>query len=99
MDVDTIVKFIIMVICIVFTYVIVPLIKERTGEVKFAKLVDYTEYAVRAMEQTNKTNEEKKELVYGYILSKANSLGIGLKEDDVDQLVEGIVNLVKHGGE
>lgn len=99
MNIDLIIKIIITIICIVFTYVIVPLIKQKTGEVKFAKLCDYVEYAVRAMEQTTKTNEEKKEIVYNYILSKSNEFGLGMKEDDVDQLVEGIVNLVKHGGE
>ncbi len=98
MDVDTIVKFIIMVICIVFTYVIVPFIKQKLGDAKYYRLMDYISYSVRAMEQTNKTNEEKKETVTNFIISKSNELGLGLKEEEIDNLIEGIVNYIKHNG-
>lgn len=41
--------------------------------------------------------QAKKEYVYNYVLQKANDLGIGLDERDIDLLVEGVVNLIKRG--
>lgn len=84
---------------ILVTSVIIPYLKSRTSNSKYEELITYIEYAVRSAEQLYKINQskEKKEYVYNYILEKSNELGLGLKEDDVDLLVEGVVNFVKYG--
>ena len=94
---EIIIKAIITCACVIFTTYIVPYIKTKTNDNRFDILWSYMEAAIRCMEQTDKTNEEKKEFVFNYILDKANELAIGLNEKDIDTLVEGAVNAVKHG--
>ena len=93
-----IIKSVLAILSVVITTVIVPYIKERIGQDKYNKLVEYTKYAVRCAEQiyTPEEWEKKKEYVSQYITEKANDLGIGLNEQDIDLLIEGVVNLIKH---
>ena len=92
-------KCLIMILATAITTVMIPYIKSRIGEEKWQKLQDYTAYAVRYAEQmyTPDQWQAKKEYVYNYVLQKANDLGIGLDERDIDLLVEGVVNLIKRG--
>ena len=96
--ITVIIKAIIMVLSVVVTSVVVPYIKERIGEKKFQELQEYIEYAVRCAEQlyTKEQWAEKKKYVMSYVVSKAKELGLELTEHDIDIMVEGIVNLVKH---
>lgn len=91
-------KLIVALVSMVITTVLVPYIKERIGNDKYNKLVEYTKYAVRCAEQLYTPEEwkEKKEYVSHYITQKANDMGIGLNEQDIDLLIEGVVNLIKH---
>lgn len=61
--------------------------------------MDYAEYAVRSAEQlyTQFENEQKKEYVYNYICDKVSELQLDLDHEDVNILVEGLVNAIKHG--
>ena len=97
--IDVMFKIIITVVMVLFTKYFIPYLQELIGVKKFDKLQEYIEYAVRCMEQTDKSNEEKKKYVYDYILAKTEEIGLKLEEKDVDLLVEGVVNIVKHGGE
>lgn len=92
-------KCLIMILATAITTVLIPYIKSRIGEEKWRKLQDYTAYAVRYAEQmyTPDQWQAKKEYVYNYVLQKANDLGIGLDERDIDLLVEGVVNFIKRG--
>lgn len=96
---EELMKAIFAIVAVIITSVIVPYLKNRTANSKYDKLLIYIEYAVRSAEQLYKINEskEKKQYVYNYILEKSNELGVGLREDDIDLLVEGVVNLVKYG--
>lgn len=95
---NTLIKAVLTILSILLTTYILPYIKQKIGESKYEKIQSFTELAVRTAEQifTNEENAKKKEYVYNYILSKANELGVGMDEADVDLLVEGVVNLVKH---
>lgn len=96
--VNDIIKFILMGVSIIFTYVLIPYIKNHMDEKKYDKMVEFTEYAVRCAEQlfTEEENKEKKKYVYDYILKKSMNIGIKLDEKDLNVLIEGVVNLVKH---
>lgn len=93
-----IIRAVLAILSVIITTVIVPYIKERIGQDKYDKLVEYTKYAVRCAEQmfTPEQWEEKKQYVSKYITEKANDIGIGLNEQDIDLLIEGVVNLIKH---
>lgn len=96
--ITVIIKAVLAIISVVITTVIVPYIKERIGQDKYNKLVEYTKFAVRCAEQlyTPEEWEQKKAYVSQYITEKATDLGIGLNEQDIDLLIEGVVNLIKH---
>lgn len=96
--ITVIVKAVLAILSVFITTVLVPYIKERIGEAKYYKLVEYTKYAVRCAEQiyTPEEWEKKKQYVSQYITEKANDMGIGLNEQDIDLLIEGVVNLIKH---
>ena len=91
-------KAVFVCICSIFTYVIVPYIKSKLDDDKWEKLQSYTEYAVRCAEQmfTEEEWKQKKQYVTDYIYKKMIELGLNMGEKDVDILIEGIVNLIKH---
>lgn len=65
------------------------------------QLVDYCILAVRAAEQmfTPEQWMEKKEYVTAYITDIVNNkLKIGLDEQDINNIIEGVVNEVKKAG-
>lgn len=99
--VSVIIKSIVAILSVVVTTVIVPYIKQRLGDDKYAELTNYVEWAVRSAEQLFSPEEwqEKKDYVMTYIVTKAKELKIELTEEDINILVEGIVNLVKHDKE
>ena len=99
--VTVIIRAIVAILSVVITTVIVPYIKGKMGEKKFSELMSYIEYAVRCAEQLYTPEEwkAKKAYVLDYILKKAKELNISLSEEDIDILIEGIVNLVKHNKE
>lgn len=96
--ITVIIKAVLAILSVFITTVLVPYIKERMGNDKYNKLVEYTKYAVRCAEQiyTPEEWEKKKQYVSQYITEKANDMGIGLNEQDIDLLIEGVVNLIKH---
>ena len=93
-----IIKAIIMVLSVLVTAVIIPYIKEKIGESKYDELTYFVKYAVRCAEQMYTPEEwkEKKEYVTAYIIKKAQEININLSEEDIDVLIEGIVNEIKH---
>ncbi|MBO4266606.1 MAG: phage holin [Lachnospiraceae bacterium] len=85
------------IILIVSAYVI-PFLKNKIGTDKMQLLQEFTETCVRAAEQlyTPEDWKFKKEYVTKLVSEKANDLGIGLNEAEIDAVIEGIVNYVKH---
>jgi len=87
-----------MLIATAITTVLIPFIRTMIGEYKWKKLQEIAEYAVRFAEQmyTPEEKERKKYDVYHYVKEKALEMGLNLTDKDIDVLVEGFVNAVKH---
>ena len=78
---------------LVATY-LVPYIKAKTAETKYERLLHVVATAVRAAEQTIKGSDKgslKKEEVMGFVTSWMAQHGIGITEEQLDQLVESAV--------
>ena len=95
--VNVIIKAIVAILSVVITTVVVPYLKDKLGDNKYAELTNYVEWAVRSAEMlyTKEQWAEKKEYVSKYIIAKAKELNIDLTEQDIDVLIEGNVHLVK----
>lgn len=84
---------------ILLTAYIIPWFKNKVGENKYDKLVEFTKICVRAAEQlfSDAENELKKSYVRSQIIIYADQLAIGLNESQLDAIIEGIVNSIKKG--
>ena len=93
-----IIKAIVAVVSVLITSVVITYIKGKIGENKYNEIKYYVEYAVRCAEQiyTPEQWQEKKAYVKEYIICKAKEFGIDMTEEDINVLIEGIVNEVKH---
>lgn len=90
------------VLGVIFTAYILPWIKSNVAQKQLEQLSYYISVAVRCAEQiyTPEQWKEKKQYVMDYILNDINSkLHINLNEKDIDIIVEGIVNEIKHDGD
>jgi len=96
--ITVIIKSVVAILSVLITSVIIPYIKEKIGESKYEEIKLYVEYAVRCAEQlyTSEQWQEKKAYVKAYIIRKAAELGVNMSDEDLDILIEGIVNEVKH---
>ena len=86
------------VIVLLVSAYLIPWLKTKISEEKLKELEKFCEQAVRAAEQLYKPEEWKlkKDYVTQLVTEKANSLGIGLNEAEIDAVIEGVVNYVKH---
>ncbi len=96
--VSILMRLVIMAVVVLVTSYVVPWIRSIMSAEDLAKIKEFTEIAVRCAEQiyTPEQWEKKKQYVFNYILDKVNALGVGLDEKDIDILIEGVVNEVKH---
>lgn len=81
------------------TAYVIPFIKSKISLTELNKLIEYVKIAVRCAEQiyTVEQWQEKKEYVMNYVINIMNEkLHIDLSYDQIDTIVEGIVNEVKH---
>lgn len=89
------------VIVLLVSAYLIPWLKTKISEEKLEELEKFCEQAVRAAEQLYTPEEYK--LKKAYVLSLINEqiekLGIGLNEAEIDAIIEGIVNYVKHNKE
>lgn len=89
------------IIALVSAYVI-PFVKSKIGESNFSMLLGYIDAGVRCAEQlyTVEQWKEKKQYVFDYTKGLIDKVvHIKLTDDEIDTLIEGMVNEVKHGGE
>lgn len=96
------IKIVLLLISIVLTMCeiyVLPYVKSRMTATELDQLNWYIQCAVRCAEQifTSEQWKEKKE----YVMKKAidfvnDTLKIELSESDIDTIVEGIVNEIKH---
>lgn len=86
------------VIVLLVSAYLIPWLKTKISEEKLEELEKFCEQAVRAAEQLYTPEEYK--LKKAYVLSLINEqiekLGLGLNEAEIDAIIEGIVNYVKH---
>lgn len=89
------------VIVLIVSAYLIPWLKTKISEEKLEELEKFCEQAVRAAEQLYTPEEYK--LKKAYVLSLINEqiekLGLGLNEAEIDAIIEGIVNYVKHNKE
>lgn len=81
------------------TTFVIPYIKSKIGQQNMNKIVEYAKIAVRCAEQiyTPEQWKEKKQYVMDYLLNLVNNkLNIKITEEDLDVIVEGVVNEIKH---
>ena len=85
------------VVILVSAYVI-PWLKTKIKSDKLDQLKIFCEQAVRSAEQMflPEQSEEKKQYVLNLINEQVAKLGLGLDEAEVNAIIEGIVNYVKH---
>ena len=102
MNSELFVKIILAIISIcgaLVTAYVIPFIKSKISSTELNKLFEYVKIAVRCAEQiyTVEQWQEKKEYVMNYVMKIMNEkLHINLSYDQIDTIVEGIVNEVKH---
>ena len=102
MNGELLVKIVLAIISIcgaLVTAYVIPFIKSKISSTELNKLFEYAKIAVRCAEQiyTVEQWQEKKEYVMDYVMNiMIEKLHINLSYDQIDTIVEGIVNEVKH---
>lgn len=89
---------IIAVIAILITGYLIPWLKSTVGTERIDQIQQFVEVAVRAAEQLYTPEEwkEKKLYVEALVVERAKELNITLNAEQIDALIEGVVNYVKH---
>ena len=89
------------VIVLLVSAYLIPWLKTKISEEKLKELEKFCEQAVRAAEQlyTPEEYKLKKAYVLPLINEQIEKLGLGLNEAEIDAIIEGIVNYVKHNKE
>ena len=74
------------------------LAQTKLSEDDYKTLLKLTEIAVRWARQWMKTatGEEKKAEVAGYLLRKAQALGLNVDEEDIDKVIEAVYDKIKN---
>ena len=84
----------------IITGVVVPYIRSKIETDKLSKLDYYVKLGIRSAEQIfdgDGKGEEKKKYVVNYITEIINrNLKIDITPDELDTIIEGMVNNVKH---
>lgn len=91
---------IIMICSALISAYVVPFIQAKTDAVEWAKLLDYTRYAVEWANQTIKPEEylAKKRYVYDKVKAFVDeTLHINVDDKQIDTIIEAFVNEVKRG--
>lgn len=92
-----IVEAVVSISVILITTYVIPWIKSKIGEDKYALIQTYTELAVRSAEQLYSEEEwkDKKKYVLNCVDEKLREIGLELSEIEINNIIEGIVNAVK----
>lgn len=96
---EQILKGIVMILSAIITAYVIPYIKSKAKAEQLEMLNYYATTAVRCAEQiyTPEQWKEKKEYVMSYLANVLNeSLDMKITYDEMNAIVEGIVNEIKH---
>ena len=85
------------VIVLVVSAYLVPWLKNKIGEDKYALLIEFAEIIVRSAEKiyTPEQWETKKQYAVTMVTDKAHELGIEISLEEVNAIVEGAVYAMK----
>lgn len=89
-----ILKLVVSVVAALIAYYVIPVLKAKIKEDKYAELISIIEVAVKAAEQTTKgpgAGPLKKDNVVIFIRNWMNQHGIEISSDQLDQLIEAAV--------
>ena len=89
----TILKIVISVSAALISAFVIPLLKEKLADIKYQRLLEMVEIAVKAAEQTIGAGNGsiKKEEVINFVTNWMLSHGIMITEEQLDQLIEAAV--------
>lgn len=95
-----ILKLVISVVMALVAYYVIPLLKEKIHEAKYAELLKTVMIAVKAAEQSikgSKMGPVKKEDVITYVTVWMNTKGIAISREQLDKLIEAAVFEINRG--
>ena len=90
-------KAIISVVLILITAFVIPWLKNKVGEDKYATVVEFAEIVVRSAEKIYTQEEwlKKKDYAVELVAKKAHELGLDLDVAEINAIIEGAVQSVK----
>lgn len=90
-------RAIVSVILILISAYVIPWLKNKIGEDKYATIIEYAEIVVRSAEKMYTVEEwaQKKAYAVNMLSSKAKELGIDINEKEINAIIEGAVQAVK----
>ena len=88
---------IVSVVVILITAYVIPWLKNKVGDDKYATIVDFAEIVVRSAEKIYTPEEwaKKKEYAVELVSKKAKEIGIDLSVEEINAIIEGAVQAVK----
>lgn len=91
------VEAIVTVVVVIISAYVIPWLKNKVGEDKYATIIEFAEIVVRSAEKiyTPEQWQEKKKYAVNLVIEKAKELGIELGVEEVNAIIEGAVQAVK----
>ena len=88
-----ILKIVVSVVAALISAFVIPLLKEKLADIKYQRLMEMVEIAVKAAEQTIGAGQGhvKKDEVIAFVTSWMVAHGILITEEQLDQLIEAAV--------
>lgn len=96
--IKVLIEAVVTIIGLLLTGYVIPFIKEKIGAEKYEKAVEFCSVCIRSAEQVYSQEEWllKKAYVLDLVSEYCNKIGLGLNEAEIDALIEGLVNSIKH---
>lgn len=90
-------KAIISVVLILISAYVIPWLKNKIGDDKYATLVEFAEIVVRSAEKIYTPDEWEKKKAYAVslVVAKAKEIGLELRTEEINAIIEGAVQAVK----
>lgn len=90
-------KAIVSVILILISAYVIPWLKNKIGDDKYATIIEFAEIVVRSAEKiyTPEQWQEKKNYAVELVIAKAKEVGLELSTEEINAIIEGAVQAVK----
>ena len=91
------VESIVTVVIILISAYVIPWLKNKIGDDKYATIVEFAEIVVRSAEKiyTPEEWEQKKQYAVMMVKEKASQLGLNISAEEINAIIEGAVQAVK----